>query len=188
MSWYKREIKRIEMKSTEVYKEINKIIFPKLKARGFKKAKSGMLGFYKLLKEYYLIIWFQCSQDGFDEYAGSKFVVEIQISKSNEIGTSAILRHRISYFLPEKELGEVTELENEIKDKLPKPPRTHYIFTLAENMQSWYMSKFDKVKITYNKSSDIWFIYFDRTDVGKWIGIIEPAIERIISNFERTEY
>lgn len=55
------------MKSTEVYKEINKIISPTLKSNGFKKTKSGMLGFYKQLKEFYLVIWFQCSQDGFDQ-------------------------------------------------------------------------------------------------------------------------
>lgn len=55
------------MKSTEVYKEINKTISPTLKSNGFKKTKSGMLGFYKQLKEFYLVIWFQCSQDGFDQ-------------------------------------------------------------------------------------------------------------------------
>src|ERR1700712_3943526 len=114
------------MKSTEVYKEINKIIYPKLKANGFKKTKSGMLGFYKLLKEYYLVIWFQCSQDGFDIYAGSKFIVEIQVSRSNEIGGTSIIRHRIPYFLTEKDSGIIAKLENEIKYKLQKPPKTHY--------------------------------------------------------------
>jgi hypothetical protein len=176
------------MKSTEVYKEINKIIYPKLKTNGFKKTKSGMLGFYKLLKEYYLVIWFQCSKDGFDLYAGSKFIVEIQISKSNEIGVASIIRHRIPYFLTEKEFDIIAKIENEIKDKLQKPPKTHYIFSLAENIQKWYRGKFEKVNNTYNNSSDIWFVYFDHTDIEKWIEIIKPMIDRIIYDFERTDY
>lgn len=45
-----------------------------------------MLGFYKKLKSHYLIIWFQCSQDGFDQFAGSKFIVETQIGNTTIIG------------------------------------------------------------------------------------------------------
>jgi len=176
------------MKSTEVYKEINKIIFPNLKSNGFKKTKSGMLGFYKQLKEYYLVIWFQCSQDGFDQFAGSKFIVEIQISKSNEIGTASIVRQRIPFFLTENDFAEIAQIENQIKDKLQKPPKTYYIFSLAEDIQNWYKKKFEKINSTYNNSSDIWFIYFDQTDIEKWIRIIEPMINRIIYNFEKTDY
>jgi|WetSurMetagenome_2_1015567.scaffolds.fasta_scaffold52388_3 hypothetical protein len=176
------------MKSTDVYKEINNIIFPNLKSNEFKKTKSGMLGYYKQLKEFYLVIWFQCSQDGFDEYAGSKFIVEIQISKTNEIGTDSIVRQRIPFFLTENDFTEIARTENQIKDKFRKPPKTYYIYSLAENTQNWYKKKFEKANDTYNKSSDIWFVYFDQTDIQKWINIIEPMIKRIIYNFEQTDY
>ncbi|WP_163401542.1 hypothetical protein [Flavobacterium fluviatile] len=176
------------MKSTEVYKEINSIIFPNMKSNGFKKTKSGMLGYYKLLKEFYLVIWFQCSQDGFDKYAGSKFIVEIQISKTNEIGKGSIIRRRIPYFLTENDFGEIVITENQIKDKFQKPPKTHYIFSLAENVQNWYYKKFEKTNTTYNESSDIWFVYFNEADVQKWAKLIEPMINRIVCDFEQTEY
>lgn len=176
------------MKSTEVYKEINSIVFPNLKSNGFKKTKSGMLGYYKLLKEFYLVIWFQCSQDGFDQYAGSKFIVEIQISKTNEIGRDSIIRQRIPFFLTENDFAEIIKIENQIKDKLQKPPKTHYIFSLAEDVQNWYKKKFERATNTYNKSSDIWFVYFNEKDVQKWISIIEPMINQIIYDFEQTEY
>ena len=176
------------MKSTEVYKEINKIIYPTLKSNGFKKVTSGMLGFYKLLKEYHLVIWFQCSQDGFDIYAGSKFIIEIQISKSNDIGAASIFSRRIPYFLTEKEFNIIVKIENEIKDKLQKTSKNHYIFSLAENIQNWYTNKFKKVNKSYNNSSDIWFIYFDQADIEKWVKIVEPMIIRIIYDFEKTDY
>lgn len=176
------------MKSTEVYKEINKIIFPNLKSNGFKKAKSGMLGFYKQLKEFYLVIWFQCSQDGFDQFAGSKFIVEIQISKTNEIGTTSIIRERIPFFLTEKDFENIVRVENEIKDKLQKPPNTYFIFSLPENIQNLYKKKFEKTTTIYNNSSDIWFNYFDQLDIEKWIKLIALMINKIVYDFEQTDY
>jgi hypothetical protein len=176
------------MKSTEVYKEINKYIFPNLKSNGFKKTKSGMLGFYKQLKENYLIIWFQCSREGFDQYAGSKFIVEIQISETNLIASSSIVRDRIPFFLKENEFTEIAKIENEIKSKLKIPPKTYYIFSLDDEIQNWYKKKFDKIDSTYNNSSDIWFVYFDPIDIEKWLKIIEPVINRITYNFEQTDY
>lgn len=147
-----------------------------------------MLGYYKQLKEYYLVIWFQCSRDGFDKYAGSKFIVELQISKTNEIGLDTVIRHRIPFFLTETDFAEITKTENQIKDKFKKPQKTHYIFSLAEDIQKWYKKKFEKADNTYNKSSDIWFVYFDQTDVQKWINLIKPILNRIIYDFEQTEY
>jgi len=176
------------MKSTEVYKEINGIIFPNLKSNGFKKTKSGMLGYYKQLKENYLVFWFQCSRDGFDEFAGSKFIVEIQISNSNEIGTASIVRQRIPFFLTDKDFKEIAKTENQIKEKLQKPPKTYFIFSLAEDIQNWYKKKFEKTNNSYDKSSDIWFVYYDKTDIEKWLEIIEPMINKIIYDFEQTEY
>lgn len=176
------------MKSTEVYKEINSNIFPNLRLRGFKKTKSGMLGYYKLLEEFYLVIWFQCSQDGFDRFAGSRFIVEIQISKTNEIGSASVFRQRIPFFLTENDFAEISKAESEIKGKFQKPPRKHYIFTLAKDIQEWYNKKFEKGNNNYNNSSDIWFVYFDEIDVKKWAKIIEPILNRMINDLEKTDY
>ena len=176
------------MKSREVYQEINKIIFPNLKSNGFKKTKGGMLGFYKQLKEYYLVIWFQCSQYGFDQLAGSKFIVEIQISETNEMGNPSIVRERIPFFLTEKDFENIVRVENEIKYKLQKPLKTHYIFSLTDNIKNWYKKKFKKAIIKYNNKSDIWFVYFDQADVEKWTKLIEPMLNKVIHDFEQTEY
>jgi hypothetical protein len=176
------------MKLTEVYKEISKIIFPNLQSKGFKKTKSGMLGFYKQLKELYLVIWFQCSRDGFDQFAGSKFIVEIQLSETNEIGTSSVVRQRIPFFLTDKDFDNITKIENEIKDKLQKPPKSYFIFSLADDIQKWYKKKFEKTTTKYNNQSDIWFVYYDQADIEKWTMFIEPMINKIIYDFEQTEY
>jgi len=176
------------MKSTEVYRVINKIIFPELKSLGFKKTKSGMLGFFKALKEHYLVCWFQCSQEGFDAYAGSKFVFEVQISENNDIGSPSVFRERIPFFLTVDDLAKVTVIENRVKDKLRLPPNNHYIFGMDENIQLWYKKKFEKVDNTYTNSSDIWFVYFDETDINNWIEFLQPVIRKVIFDFEQSDY
>ena len=176
------------MKSTEVYKEIHTAMFPWLKANGFKKTKSGMLGYYKFLKKSYLVIWFQCSQDGFDVYSESKFIIELQISTTNEIGVDAIVRSRIPFYLSKNDFVDIEKATNEIRRKLKRPPETYYIFQLAKNIQQWYKSKFEKTTVSYNKTSDIWFGYFDHADIKKWVRILEPHIHRIIHDLEQTEY
>jgi hypothetical protein len=174
------------MKSTEVYKQINKLLFPTLKSIGFRKSRSGMLGFSKSLENYYLLIWFQCSQDGFDAYAGSKFVVEFQISKSERIGDVSLLRHRISFFMTEAELDLVSRTQNEVVENLKKPPKTHYIFSLNDDLQRWYLKKFERVKEKYDNPSDIWFAYHIEEDIEKWVKVIEPIISRIVADLKKT--
>ncbi|WP_294185003.1 hypothetical protein [uncultured Sphingobacterium sp.] len=176
------------MKSTEVYRIINRIIFPELKSLGFKKTKSGMLGFYKQLKDHNLVIWFQCAQGGFDTYAGSKFVVEVQISKNNDIGSPSVFRERIPFFLTMDDLTTVTILENRVKDKLRFPPSSHYIFAMDEKIQLWYKKKFEKVENIYTNSSDIWLVYFDETDIRNWVEFLQPIIRKIVLDFEQSDY
>jgi len=176
------------MKSTEVYKVISNHIHYKLKAIGFKKTNGGMLGFYKKLKEYYLVFWFQCSRDGFDEYAGSKFVIHFQISRSNETASGSIFNRRIPYYLTNDELETILKTENEIKDGLPTPPKSYFIFSMKDDMIDWYLKKFQKKTTPYSNSSDIWFIYFKETDVEKWLKIFDPIIFRIINEYEKSDY
>ncbi len=93
-----------------------------------------MLGFFKALKKHYLVCWFQCSQEGFDAYAGSKFVFEVQISETNDIGSPSVFRERIPSFLTVNDLAKVTVIENKVKDKLRLPPNTHDIFGMDEDI------------------------------------------------------
>src|SRR5207247_10335221 len=86
-----------ELKSTDVYKEIRRVIGPWAKKQGFTRTTSGMLGWKRPLGNEHLVFWFQCSQSGWDDYAGSKFTVEFQRSETDFIGY-AVCRHRLGFF------------------------------------------------------------------------------------------
>jgi hypothetical protein len=172
------------MKSTDVYKIINLIIKDELKISGYKKTKSGMLGFYKKIEYVYIVFWFQCSQNGFDPYSGSKFTIEFQVSESNDIGTKPIKRNRIARFFNEKELKEIIDIENKIRKNLPKPPKDYPILLMEKKIVKWYKENFEKIKSPYSNSIDIWFKYHKETDVENWAKYLLNVIKRIINQLE----
>jgi hypothetical protein len=69
------------VKSTDAYRVIRPVIAPWCKAEGFSRTPGGMLGWQRRQAEEHLVFWFQCSRDGWDDYAGSKFIVEFQLSE-----------------------------------------------------------------------------------------------------------
>lgn len=91
-------------------------------------------------------------------------------------------------FLTVADFKEINTNETSIKDRLQKPPSDYYIYTLSEDIQNWYMKKFEKSIKQYDQSSNLWFSYYDGFDIEKWIRVIEPMIHTIIYDFEQTEY
>jgi len=59
---------------------------------------------------------------------------------------------------------------------------------MDENIQRWYKKKFEKVDNNYTNSSDIWFVYFDETDINNWIEFLQPVIKKVIYDFEQSDY
>ena len=128
------------MKSTQVYQAIREVIAPWCKENGFKRTSGGMLGWYQAVDEKFIVFWFQCSQDGWNEYAGSSFCVEFQFSDSPHIGGGhADDRQRLPHFLTRNDLDEVRQKKNSVIAKLVYPPKDYYIFQLGVNLVNWYL-------------------------------------------------
>jgi hypothetical protein len=175
------------MKSTEVYRAIRQLVGPWCKQNGFKKTSSGMLGYIKPQDGRYLVFWFQCSQEGWDAYAGSKFVVEFQLSSLDHIGACAgeYTRNRLPHFLDENDLERVRQMQNRVISKLTVPPADYFVLKISDQVGKWYLSKFQSIDQPYTASDDIWFRYSDEEDVTRWsefvLEILPKAIARLTS-------
>lgn len=172
------------MKSTELYKIINSQIGVEVRKLSYKKTKSGMLGFYKKIGENYIVFWFQCSQDGFDKYAGSKFTVEFRIGYSNQIGHSGIGGGRVAKYLSTKDLDEILIIQNGIISNLIEPSN-NYLRILGDNVENWYLQKFNKLSEALSNTSDIWFRCKTEEDVLKWTEFLKGRILNIIFELEK---
>ena len=174
------------MKSTEVYKIVQQELASWCREHGFKRTKGGMLGWYKPIGDKFIVFWFQVSQDGWDEYAGSKFVVEFQISDEPIIGAGeSEQRWRLPEFLNEDELEKVRSMQNAVIAKLEKPDRSYFIFQLGDDLVSWYLDKFKPVVERYRRTEDVWLRYKDKEDVERWAIFVKeklPEIVRFLSN------
>src|SRR5947209_20581405 len=92
----------VNKKASEVYSIARSVLSPWCRMQGLKRTRGGMLGWYAPLERNYWAFWLQVSSEGWDPYAGSKFVVELQISKRQDIGTGEY-RRRIAEILIDTE-------------------------------------------------------------------------------------
>lgn len=171
------------MKSTEVYRSIRDIISPWCKANDFKRTKSGMLGWYRQTGDHFLVFWFQCSMDGWDKYAGSKFVVEFQLADEAIIGVGKN-RERIQSLLDRKQLIQVRQIQNEVVFKLNLPTDDYPVFHISPDISKWYLAKFKPVKHNYNSNDDIWFRYHSVEDVERWAAFILEHLPVLVTRFD----
>ncbi len=172
------------MKSAEVYRVLRTRMAPYCKENGYRRTDGGMLGWYRSADEMHLTFWCQCSQDGWDGYAGSKFTVEFQWSDDPRPGTGT-WRQRIGRLISDEEREDVRTIQNRVIATLPKPPRDH-MFLTDPRLRSYYEAKFVQIVEPYAANEDIWFRYHAKDDVGRWADFVADRLPTLLRVFEAT--
>lgn len=155
------------MKSPEVYACVREELAPVLKALGFKREKA-LLSWAREHDGQHTVLWCQVSQDGWDPYVGSKFVVEFQRSTSSTVGAPASKRARINKLLTDEQRAEVWSLQNRVIGGLTTAPRTHPTLHVSPDVTKWYLAKFERVAAPYRVTDDVWFRYAELGHVKSW--------------------
>jgi hypothetical protein len=144
-----------KLTSADVYRSVRTIVGPWCKSNAFKRGSSGLLSYFAPVGQNNLVFWFQVSRDGWDDYAGSKFVVEFQLSEDPRPGTPSGFRQRIPYFLTEFELARIRQIQNSVIASLPKPPQSHFALSISAEVSAWYLERFKPISEPYRSTSDI---------------------------------
>ena len=159
------------MKSPEVYSVLRATLGPWFKVAGFKRAK-GFLSWSRPSNGAHIVVWCQISQDGWDAFAGSKFVVEFQRSAGAVVGELSSRRQRLAAFLSSPEREEVRSIQNAVIAKLPSVPKNHPALGVSLEVAQWYRDKFVSITEPYPEGHDVWFRYFYPADVERWAQFI----------------
>lgn len=171
------------MKSTEVYRVLRTHFGAWCKAAGFRRTKGGMLGWYKPHEGQQLVLWFQCSQHGWDPHTGSQFTLEFQLADRPEIGVGFRNRSRFYEFLTAEELEEVRAYQNAVIAALTSPPEGHWS-ELDGRVREWYLGQFEPVEEPYTVNQDVWLRYGRESDVVRWAEFLLPRVPRMLVEFE----
>jgi hypothetical protein len=157
-------------------------VAPWFRSEGFKRVK-GFLGWFRPQGEAYTVIWFQVSRDGWDKYAGSKFVLEFQRSSEPVIGAGDkdARRERIASFLSPEEREEIRSIQNAIIASLQYPPKSHPILHVAQEVTEIYLKEFKAVSESYPEQSDIWFRYASPEHIARWAHFILGKLPKCIA-------
>jgi hypothetical protein len=172
------------MKSTNVYKLIRQVVQPWTKQAGFMRTRGSMLGYVRPSADgsTFETFWFQCSRDGWDPCAGSKFTLEFQ--KAPEPGPGqGNHRSRFNPLLSAEEREQVRSLQNVVIRKLQPPPREHWVHTTEGVLKRLYLARFDEYRVAYRDFDDVWMRYGDEADVRRWAEFLLPLLPRLLEQF-----
>jgi hypothetical protein len=168
------------MKSPEVYAAIREKLGPQLKFMGFKREKA-LLSWSRPRGGQHTVVWCQVSRDGWDDYAGSKFVVEFQRSQSPEAGAPSTGRARLVRFLTNSQRAEASRLQSQVIADLSRPPSTHPMLHVSPDVSRWYLDKFEPLRGVYGPGEDLWLRYAKPEHVQMWAdflcGVIPACVE-----------
>ncbi|HEY1707716.1 MAG TPA: hypothetical protein VGG10_05590 [Rhizomicrobium sp.] len=174
------------MKSPEVYRVLKLYLAEPLKALGFKRAK-GLLSWARPQDDRYLIFWCQISLDGWDNYAGSKFTAEFQLSDEAIVSARSIRRERLPRMLDDLGREELRAIQNRVITSLHRPP-PHHPSLQIEQLRDYHFKKFQRIDQPYGEREDIWLRYATEEHVQQWsrfiIGFL-PTCLRQTENWRR---
>lgn len=123
----------------------------------------------------------QCSQSGWDRYAGNEFVVEFEISPEARLFTGGH-RNRLWRLLSELERRAFWEQNNMVIATLSQPdPR--YVAAFPPAVQDWYRKKFTPSATVPDATTGVWFRYYDEQDAAAWAGLLARSITPAIETF-----
>lgn len=171
------------MKSPEVYATLREGLAPLLKSLGFKRQKA-FLSWSREHAGQHTVLWCQVSRDGWDDYAGSKFVVEFQRSESPEAGAPASSRARLVKFLTDDQRAEAWRLQGQVVADLSRPPCTHPTLHISPDVTRWYLEKFEPLRAAFNPSDDLWLRYAKPEHVRMWAEFLRRVVPGCIEAIE----
>lgn len=167
-----------KLKSTDVYRKMRDVVGPWCKANGFKRGKSGLLSYVKPVGEEFLAFWFQVTQRGWDDYTGSAFIVEFQLSPEPDLYSLRGPRRRLPELLTEMDLARVRHMQNAVIADLPQPPSDHPVLAMGPEVAEWFLEKFKPLSESYTTNSDIWLRYHSAEHVRQWAEFVLSVLPR----------
>ena len=172
------------MKSTDVYALLRSEIGPGMKTLGFKRQKS-FLSWSHRENGLNTVMWCQVSRDGWDDYSGSKFVIELQRSEGDEPGMPSTKRMRFAGLIDDETRNIVQSMQNEVIASLRKPPKNHAPLHVSPEVKRWYLQKFELEQRPYVPTDDLWFRYANADHVRRWGRLIVQLLPTLIHGIER---
>ncbi len=174
------------MRSQETYSALRARLAPVFKANGFKRART-MLSWARAQGDKYILVWCQVDRGGWDAYAGSKFVIEFQLSYEPVVGTSSIRRQRLGKMLHANEREEIRTIQNKVIASLSRPPRSYSMLNISEELSTLYLRQFQPIDEPYSDSEDIWLRYASEDDLDMWAKFIITKLPEFLRQTETWE-
>lgn len=171
------------MKSTEAYRVLRTHLAPVFQDAGFRRAKA-LLSWMRPQRGRFLVVWCQVSQSGWDDYAGSKFTVEFQLSDEAIVGAESVRRRRLPNMLDDDGREEIRIIQNAVIASLQRPPANHPLLHAGETVRAYYLKGFHRIEQSYSERDDIWLRYGCEEHLVTWARLIIDHLHSCLTEAE----
>lgn len=170
--------------SRDVYKILRESLGQIARQAGFKRLKTGMLGWTRPAVDKHLSFWFQCDRYGWFVDFGSRFTLEFQLARNPAPGSGPLDQCvRFNELLTDQERETVRVTNNNVLESLPTPGPRSPVAMLPEEQRRWFLSAYQPRLEPYLPQHDIWLHYFARRDVEVWAAFFRDRLTRLTSDF-----
>jgi len=175
------------MRSTEAYRVLRTHLAPTFKDAGFKRA-NGQLSWARprAQAQGYLVVWFQVSRAAWDDFGGSQFTVNFELSGEPVVGAnSSRCWQRFPIMLDYGGREEVRILQNGVISSLHPPPADYPpLLEYNERVRSFYFERFQPINEPYPELYDIWLRYCCEDHLATWSQFIAGKLPDWLKQME----
>jgi hypothetical protein len=169
----------------DLYATLRERLSPVLKGAGFKRMKTGKLGWYRPEGSQYAIVLVQCDKWGWFPDFGSRFSIDFELGFEPAPGScrSVDFMCKFHCLLTPEEREMVRALNNGVLESLPSPGPNNTFHALGEDGQRLFMLDYRIRVEPYTENEHVWLQYFTARDVETWGAFFAERIVRMASDF-----
>ena len=184
------------MKTREVFRILRERLEPVLKPLGFTRTIDStgqcLVWTCPTDKQKNIVVWCQMNKWPWDPWIGSQFVVEMQHSRSKEVGAmQGAKRARLGDLLTNDQKQELQERQNRVIAKFRVPSQEEFSgfmgfpVTGANIFLDQYHWGCRPVQYDTRRYEDIWLRIFDAEDVVAWAEFLTGWLPGALQRFKR---
>ena len=175
------------MRSTEVYRELRRVVAPRMKQLGFRRAKFGYLGYIRPFAAREIIVWFQCYGAPWSEWEGSSFCVNICVLRSSDRVDPDDWNQRLWFLLNRCERQEFVRLTNRVIAKFDPASAValmQELFPRNRELHRAVARRLSPLKRVPVLMVEQWHRYYDSEDVRMWGTFVLGSLDRLMPELE----
>lgn len=163
------------MRAADLYRLMTATWREMFEQAGVRRVPKTKADWYQVRDGRNLLLAVQASDQGWDRFHGSDFVIEFDVAKDLKFGRSYDCRGRFGEHLDTPSLERIRAYQNEVVRRMQPPTPAEAGFDATDPDYGRYLAAFFSAE-TEMRAHDLHFRYYDDVDAAGWLELLGPML------------